>query len=82
MDENISVIIPIIRPEKATRVIRLLKDDESFRDFEHRIIRVTHTHHELADELHDRVKQKFMQHAGEDGARFEMPIRVDLLRKS
>jgi len=54
---------------------------ESFQDFENRIIRVTHTHHELADELYDYVKQKFMQHAGEDGAHFEMPIRVDLLCK-
>jgi ubiquinone/menaquinone biosynthesis C-methylase UbiE len=55
---------------------------ESFEDFENRIIKVTHTHHELADDLYDRVKQEFMAHADEDGARFEMPIRVDLLEKS
>lgn len=54
---------------------------DSFEDFENRIIKVTHTHHELADDLYDRVKQEFMTHADEDGARFEMPIRVDLLEK-
>jgi len=56
---------------------------DSFQDFENRIIRVTHTHHELADELYDRVEQRFMEHAGEDGVRrFDMPMRVDLLAKS
>ena len=55
---------------------------EDFEDFENRIIKVTHTHHQLDDELHARVKQKFMQHAGEHGAHFDMPIRVDLLVKT
>jgi SAM-dependent methyltransferase len=55
---------------------------ESFTDFENRIIKVTHTHHELADDLYARVKQKFMEQTDEDGAgHFDMPIRVDLLEK-
>jgi len=54
---------------------------EDFADFEERILRVTHTNHELDDTLYQEVKQKFEQHMGEDGAHFTMPIRVDLLEK-
>jgi len=56
---------------------------ESFEDFENRVIKVTHTHHELADDLYACVKQKFMEQADENGVRrFDMPMRVDLLAKS
>jgi len=55
---------------------------ESFEDFENNTIKATHTQHELTDDLYARVKQKFMQHVNDDGARFDMPIRVDVLAKS
>jgi len=52
-----------------------------FDDFEERILGVTHTDHQLDDDLYQAVKQKFAPHMGEDGAHFKMPIRVDLLEK-
>jgi SAM-dependent methyltransferase len=54
---------------------------ESFADFETLILNVTHTDHKLDDDLYQEVKRRFEQHMGEDGAHFEMPIRVDLLEK-
>ena len=54
---------------------------ESFADFENRILKVTHTHHSLSEEVHDLVKQRFECHLGDDGAHFLMPIRVDLLQR-
>lgn len=54
---------------------------ESFEQFEDRILKVTHTHHQLAPELYQQVKDRFMQHVTPEGAKFVMPIRVDLLRK-
>ncbi|WP_201344423.1 class I SAM-dependent methyltransferase [Thiohalobacter sp. COW1] len=52
-----------------------------FADFEQRVLNVTHTRHELAPELHETVRRTFEQHQGPEGARFLMPIRVDLLRR-
>ena len=52
-----------------------------FTDYEERILGVTHTNHQLDDDLYQAVKQKFEQHMGNDGALFKMPIRVDLLEK-
>ncbi|HKI61847.1 MAG TPA: class I SAM-dependent methyltransferase [Mariprofundaceae bacterium] len=54
---------------------------EDFADFENKILKATHTHHELSDELYEKVKQKFASHMGPDGAHFLMPIRIDLLKK-
>lgn len=54
---------------------------ESFADFENRILKVTHTHHNLSEEVYDLVKQCFEKHLGDDGAHFLMPIRVDLLQR-
>jgi len=54
---------------------------DSFADFEDRILKVTHTHHNLTDEVYALVKRRFEQHLGDDGAQFLMPIRVDLLRR-
>ncbi len=53
---------------------------ESFSDFENRILKVTHTKHNLDEEVYDLVKQRFERHLSDDGAHFLMPIRVDLLR--
>lgn len=54
---------------------------ESFDVFENRIIGVSHTKHQLDDELYQKVKTAFEQHLGDDGAHFQMPIRVDLLQR-
>ncbi len=52
-----------------------------FAEFETKILKVTHTRHNLSEALYSQVKQKFMSHMTQQGASFNMPIRVDLLRK-
>ncbi len=54
---------------------------ESFVDFERRVISVTHTDHQLSLEKLRVVREKFEGFMGPEGARFVMPIRVDLLRR-
>lgn len=54
---------------------------DSFSDFENRILKATHTEHQLEDALYQQVKQRFESHESEDGAHFQMPIRVDLLQR-
>ena len=54
---------------------------ESFADFENKVLKATHTHHSLSEEVYDLVKQRFERHLGDDGAHFLMPIRVDLLQR-
>lgn len=54
---------------------------EDFSDFEQKVIGVTHTNHQLSPELLQTVKDKFNSFMGAEGAKFEMPIRVDLLRR-
>jgi len=55
---------------------------EDFADFETRIIRATHTEHRLDEKLYSLVRQRFEAHAGEAGAHFLVPVRVDLLKKA
>ena len=52
-----------------------------FADFEARMLNVTHTEHRIDDALHARIREAFMRHMGDDGARFLKPSRVDLLRR-
>lgn len=55
---------------------------ENFEDFENRIIKVTHTDHQLSDELMTTVESRFAKFAHPDGsADFDTPIRVDLIKK-
>lgn len=54
---------------------------ENFSDFERKIIGVTHTEHRLSPELLKTVREKFEEYMVPDGAKFIMPIRVDLLRR-
>jgi ubiquinone/menaquinone biosynthesis C-methylase UbiE len=54
---------------------------ENFDVFEEKIIKVTHTHHELSSELIQKVKDKFLVNMTDGGATFLMPIRVNLLKK-
>jgi len=53
---------------------------DDFADFENKILGATHTDHSLSPELHAAVKTKFETHMTPDGANFQMPIRIDLLR--
>ena len=56
----------------------------SFRDFaefEQRVIGVTHTAHRLTPALRAEVERRFSAYCGPQGARFQNPMRADLLRK-
>ena len=53
----------------------------NFADFEDKVLKVTHTDHVLEDDVYSRVKRRFEEYAGDDGAHFLTPIRVDLLRR-
>lgn len=54
---------------------------EHFDQLEKQVIKVTHTNHRLSPTLLDEVRSAFNKHMTPEGAHFEMPIRVDLLRK-
>lgn len=55
---------------------------EGFEEFERRIMGATHSSFEIDKALHDRVRDMFLPHVGDDGiAEFLSPLRVDLLRK-
>jgi ubiquinone/menaquinone biosynthesis C-methylase UbiE len=54
---------------------------ESFSEFEEKVIRATHSHHRLDEKLYKQVRQRFDGNIGNDGAHFNMPIRVDLLQR-
>ena len=54
---------------------------KNFEDFENRLIKVTHTDHQLADEVLEKVKQQFSKHMTKNGADFLTPGRVDILQK-
>ncbi len=53
----------------------------SFDQFAQRVINVTHTQHQLSAELMDEVRCRFLSFEGDGGFVFQMPNRVDLLRK-
>lgn len=53
-----------------------------FVQFEEKVIKVTHTRHQLTAALRAEIRNKFNAHMTADGARFLAPIRVDLLRKT
>lgn len=53
----------------------------SFDEFEHLVIRATHSDHVLSDDLLGAVRRRFLDYAGPEGVIFEQPIRVDLLRR-
>lgn len=55
---------------------------DDFGQFDARMIRVTHSNHQLSPELYQEVREKFTAHLGAEGASFLNPQRVDLLRKS
>jgi ubiquinone/menaquinone biosynthesis C-methylase UbiE len=54
---------------------------EDFDQFDRCVINVTHSDHQLSPELYQEVKDRFTLKMQPDGAKFLVPIRVDLLRK-
>lgn len=52
-----------------------------FEAFDRLIIGVTHTRHVLTPATLAEVRRRFDAHADADGARFKMPMRVNLLRR-
>lgn len=55
---------------------------EGFEEFEERILGATHTEFAIDAALHERIRERFMQHADPDGvAEFRNPNRADILRK-
>lgn len=54
---------------------------DGFEQFEDRMLKATHTRHNLSPELYQTVRDKFMQHMTPSGADFRNPVRVDLLRR-
>jgi ubiquinone/menaquinone biosynthesis C-methylase UbiE len=52
-----------------------------FADFEEKVLKVTHTNHQLSPSLYEEVRSKFVSHMTDKGAEFYAPMRVDLLRK-
>ncbi|MFA9460163.1 class I SAM-dependent methyltransferase [Thiohalorhabdus methylotrophus] len=61
------------------RFFNTRNDFDDFADFEDKVLGVTHTEHNLSPELYETVRETFEGYMGPDGARFTMPIRVDLL---
>lgn len=55
---------------------------DDFEQFDTRMIRVTHSDHQLSPALYQAVQEKFAAHLGPEGATFLNPQRVDVLRKS
>ncbi len=53
---------------------------EDFAEFENRLIKVTHTEHQLSEEKVAQISHKFSQHLTENGADFAVPIRADILQ--
>ena len=66
---------------KKERFFSTPKHYRDFDEFEERIIKVTHTKHELSPELYRQVKEKFLNHMTPDGVNLAIPVRVDLLRR-
>jgi SAM-dependent methyltransferase len=54
---------------------------DDFADFDRKVLKVTHSDHQLSPELYQQVKTRFESHVTPGGANFLMPIRVDLLHK-
>ncbi|MBF0282054.1 MAG: methyltransferase domain-containing protein [Zetaproteobacteria bacterium] len=55
---------------------------DHFTDFEQKVLKATHTEHQLSEQLYHTVQEAFAKHTSPTGANFNMPIRVDLLRKA
>ncbi len=52
-----------------------------FEEFETRIINSSHSEHRLSPEVLTEVRSRMAEHQRDDGIRFSVPMRIDLLRK-
>ena len=52
-----------------------------FAEFDDRMLKVTHTNHRIDTDLYQRIRTAFERHMTPQGASFQKPTRVDLLRK-
>jgi len=52
-----------------------------FAQFDRGVLNVTHTNHALSPQVREQVRKKFESYMTADGAFFQVPMRVDLLRK-
>lgn len=55
---------------------------QDFAEFETKVIGATHSDHKLDIKTRSHVQARFEQHLSENGAHFESPVRVDILRKT
>jgi len=54
---------------------------KNFEEFESKVIKVTHTNHQLKGDVYEKTRQQFSLNMRPDGAHFLLPIRVDLLKR-
>ena len=66
---------------KEERFFTTRSQFDDFAQFDARMIRVTHSHHELSPALYAEVQKKFEANLTADGVTFINPQRVDLLQK-
>jgi ubiquinone/menaquinone biosynthesis C-methylase UbiE len=52
-----------------------------WQEFEDRMLKVTHTRHDIDEPLYRRIQAAFMAHMTPQGAAFMKPARIDLLRR-
>lgn len=65
----------------AERFFRIERAFADFSDFERKVLQVTHTAHRLTPAQYADVRSRFQAHMTPSGARFDVPMRIDLLRR-
>ena len=82
MPENISSLAPfpcfLVSQTFFLQPMRF----ESCAQFEEQVIGVTHTNHQLSADTLEKVRSAFNAHMTPEGAVFDIPIRVGLLKKT
>jgi SAM-dependent methyltransferase len=65
----------------AERFIRIERAFSDFADFERKVLNVTYNDNRLTPDQYDEVRTRFAAHMTASGARFDVPLRIDLLRR-
>lgn len=65
----------------AERFIRIERAFSDFADFERKVLNVTYNDNHLTPAQYDEVRTRFAAHLTPNGARFDVPMRIDLLRR-
>jgi len=63
------------------RFIRIERAFSDFADFERKVLNVTYNDNNLTPAQYDEVRTRFAAHMTPGGARFDVPLRIDLLRR-